>query len=189
MDIHAEEDQQVTDTTPDDEIDLFADDESLPEIPDELPVLPVRNVVVFPGTVVPLTIGREKSKRLIDAVLAGDKLLAVFSQRHEEVEDPGINDIYRVGTVAQVLKLLQMPDGTSSLLVLGVIRVGLVDFTATDPYWRANIHLQQDTDPSSIEIEALTYNTRRIAEQVISLSPNVPDEALQILRSLDKLTN
>ncbi len=190
MDHHTEEDSQVAENQPadDDQIDLFAnsDDDTLPEIPSELPVLPVRNVVVFPGTVVPLTIGREKSKRLIDAVLAGDKMLAVFSQRHEEVEDPGIDDIYRVGTVAQVLKLLQMPDGTSSLLVHGVIRVGLVEFTSTEPYWRAAIEPQEDEDPHSIEIEALSYNTRRIAEQVISLSPNVPDEALQILRSLDR---
>jgi ATP-dependent Lon protease len=155
-----------------------------PQIPHELPVLPVRNVVVFPGTVVPLTIAREKSKRLIDAVLAGNKLLAIFTQRREDVEDPGIDDIYRVGTVAQVLKLLRMPDGTNSLLVHGVRRAGLEHFVATEPYWRALIHPHEDEADSSLELEALTYNARQAAEQVIRLSPNVPEEAAQILQSI-----
>ncbi len=161
-----------------------AEQPGAPDVPRELPVLPVRNVVVFPGTVVPLSIGREKSKRLIDAVLAGSKLLAVFTQRREEVEDPGIDDIYRVGTVAQVLKLLRMPDGTTSLLVHGVLRAGLEQFVATEPYWQALINPHQDETPAGLELEALAYNARQAAEQVIRLSPNVPEEALQILHSI-----
>ncbi|MFQ5806125.1 MAG: endopeptidase La [Phycisphaerae bacterium] len=161
-----------------------AEKPGLPDIPRELPVLPVRNVVVFPGTVVPLSIGREKSKRLIDAVLAGSKLLAIFAQRREEVDDPGIDDIYRVGTVAQVLKLLRMPDGTNSLLVHGVLRAGLEQFVATEPYWRALIHPHRDEVKPALEIEALMYNARQAAEQVIGLSPSVPEEALQILQSI-----
>jgi len=153
----------------------------LPEIPRELPVLPVRSVVVFPGTVVPLSIGREKKRRLMDAVLAGNKLLAVFTQRREEVEDPGINDIYRVGTVAHVLKLLRMPDGTNSLLVHGVLRAGLEEFVTTEPYWRALVHTHADEVQPALQLEALTHNAREAARQVIELSPNVPEEALQIL--------
>lgn len=154
------------------------------EIPSELPVLPVRNVVVFPGTVVPLSVGREKKRRLIDAVLAGNKLLAVFTQRREDVEDPGINDIYRVGTAAHVLKLLRMPDGSSSLLVHGVLRVGLEEFVSTEPYWRAVIHRHEDAAVESLEVEALAHNAREAARQIIELSPNVPDEALEILESI-----
>ena len=157
----------------------------LPAIPSELPVLPVRNVVVFPGTVVPLSIGREKKKRLMDAVLAGNKLLAVFTQRSEDVEDPGIDDIYRVGTVAQVLKLLRMPDGSNNLLVHGVLRAGLEEFVATEPYWRATINLHEDQIKPSLELDALTHNAREAAKQVIKLSPNVPEEALQILESIE----
>lgn len=158
----------------------------LPDIPAELPALPVRNVVIFPGTVVPLTVGREKSKRLIDDVIAGNKLLAVFTQRREDVEDPTIDDIYRVGTVCQVLKLLRMPDGTHSLLVHGVIRVGVLQFVATDPYWKALINPHEDESKTTLEIEALAYNARQTAEQVIELSPNVPDEATQILRTIEQ---
>ncbi len=160
------------------------DKPELPDIPRELPVLPVRNVVVFPGTVVPLSIGREKKRRLMDAVLAGNKLLAVFTQRREDVEDPGINDIYRVGTVAHVLKLLRMPDGTNSLLVHGVLRTGLEEFVATEPYWRALIHPHEDEVKPALQLEALAHNAREAAKQVIQLSPNVPEEALQILQSI-----
>ncbi len=156
-----------------------------PEIPRELPVLPVRGVVIFPGTVVPLSVGREKSKRLLDEVLAGNKLVGIFTQRREEVEDPGIDDVYRVGTVAQVLKLLRMPDGSNSLLVHGVVRAGLERFVATEPYWKAVIHPQPDQFEHSREMEALVHNCRQAARRVIELSPNVPDEALQILDSID----
>lgn len=159
---------------------------SSPEIPRELPVLPVRDVVVFPGTVVPISIGREKSKRLTDAVLAGNKMLGVFAQRREDTEDPGIDDIYRVGTVANVLKMLRMPDGTNSLLVHGVLRAGLEEFVETEPYWRALVHPHEDEFKPSLELEALAHNARQAAQKVIQLSPNVPDEALQILNSIEE---
>ncbi|MCH8804951.1 MAG: endopeptidase La [Planctomycetes bacterium] len=152
----------------------------------DLPVLPVRNVVVFPGTVVPISIGREKSKRLIDSVLAGNKMLAIFAQRQEEIEDPGIDDVYRVGTASTVLKLLRMPDGTNSLLVHGLMRVGLEEFIETDPFWRARVNPHEDQTDHSLELEALAHSARRTAEQVIDLSPNVPDEAQQILATIEK---
>jgi len=161
------------------------DEQPLPNIPAELPILPVRNVVVFPGTVVPLSVMREKSKRLLDAVFAGDRLLAIFTQRRADAEDPEINDIYRVGTVAQVLKLLRMPDGTSSLLVHGIVRCGIERFVETEPYWKAITHPHADQVEPSMQLEALAYGARRVAEQVIELSPNVPQEALEILRSID----
>ncbi|MFO0839959.1 MAG: endopeptidase La [Phycisphaerae bacterium] len=162
------------------------DDVRETDIPRELPILPVRNVVVFPGTVVPLSVGREKSKRLIDAVLAGSKLLGVCAQRREDVEDPGINDVYRVGTAAQVLKLLRMPDGTHTLLVHGLCRVGLEQFISTDPYWVALVNALVDSPQKSIELEALVHTARLTAEKVIELSPNVPDEVQQILSGLDQ---
>lgn len=158
---------------------------SIPEIPSPLPLLPVRGVVVFPGTVVPLMIGRDKSKRLIDEVLRGKKLLGVFAQRHDEVEDPGIEDIYRVGTVAQVLKLLRAPDGTNSLLVHGIVRAGLEEIVETDPYWKAVVHQHVDTSQTNLQLEALVYSARRTAEQVIEHSPNIPEEARQILAGIE----
>ena len=164
-----------------------AADDKTAQLPRELPVLPIRDMVVFPGTVVPLTVGREKSKRLIDAVLASDKLLVTCTQRRSDIEDPGLDDIYRIGTVCTVLKLLRMPDGTNSLLVHGLVRVGLVEWVASEPYWRAVINPHEDEDvPPSLELEALAYSARQTAQQVIELSPNVPDEARLVLDNIDK---
>ncbi len=161
-------------------------DETLPEIPPELPALPIREIVVFPGTVVPLTVGREKSKRLIDSVLAGNKLLAVFTQRRSETEDPRVNDLYRVGTACQVLKLLRMPDGANSLLVHGLVRLGLVDIVRDEPFWVAHVEPHEDAWTDGIEVEALVHSARQTALQIIELSPNVPDEAKTILENIDK---
>jgi ATP-dependent Lon protease len=156
------------------------------QLPRELPILPVRNVVVFPGTVVPLSIGREKSKLLTDAVLAGNKLLALFTQRREDVEDPGLDDLYRVGTAAQVLKLLRMPDGNASLLVHGLVRVGIEELVTTEPYWRALINAHEDQVTRSLELDALTHTARRTAAEGIERSPNVPDEARMVLANIDQ---
>jgi ATP-dependent Lon protease len=158
------------------------------QLPPELPVLPVRGVVVFPGTVVPLTIGREKSKAVIDAVLAGDKLVAIFAQRNEDTADPTIDDIYRVGSVCTVLKLLRMPDGTNSLLVHGLRRVGIERMTATEPYWRAIVHAHEDSDStgSDLELQALAHTARQTAHEVMELSPNIPEEAAIILDNIEK---
>ena len=161
-------------------------DSASPAIPRELPVLPVRDMVVFPGTVVPLTVGREKSKRLIDAVLAGDKLLVTCAQRRADTEDPGIDDIYRIGTAATVLKLLRMPDGTNSLLVHGMVRVGLEEMVAVEPYWKAAVNPHEDDATESLELEALAYSARQTALQIIELSPNVPEEARLVLETIDK---
>jgi ATP-dependent Lon protease len=158
-----------------------------PRLPRELPVLPIRDLVVFPGTVVPLSVGREKSKRLLDAVLGGDKLLVTCTQRKADVEDPGLDDIYRIGTACTVLKLLRMPDGTNSLLVHGLTRVGIEDWAASEPYWRAIINAHEDEEaPPSVAVDALVYTARKTAQKVIELSPNVPDEARLILDNIDK---
>ncbi len=161
-------------------------DDRAHEIPRELPVLPVREVVVFPGTVVPLSVAREKSKRLLDAVLGGNKLLAVCTQRRSEIEDPGLDDIYRIGTAAIVLKLLRMPDGTSSLLVHGLARVGVEELLSTEPYWRGIVNVHFDDAPESLELNALAHTARQTALQVLELSPNVPDEARVVLENIDQ---
>ncbi|MBK9120179.1 MAG: endopeptidase La [Phycisphaerales bacterium] len=158
-----------------------------PPLPERLPVLPVRDMVVFPGTVVPLTVGREKSRRLIDAVLAGNKLLVTCTQRRPDIEDPNLNDVYRIGTAATVLKLLRMPDGTNSLLVHGLVRVGLVEWVSSDPYWQAVINPHEDDTPEkSLELDALAFTARQTALQVIELSPNVPEEARVVLDNIEK---
>ncbi len=159
---------------------------ALQPLPAVLPVLPVRNMVVFPGTVVPMAVAREKSKRLLDAVFAGDKLLVISAQRHAETEDPTIDDVYRVGTAARALKLLRAAEGTHTILVFGLVRVGIEEFVAAEPYWQARVNARPDAVEPGVETEAMMVSARRLAEQVIELSPNVPEEAQAILRSIDE---
>lgn len=161
-----------------------ASHDDLPRIPETLAVLPVRDSVAFPGTVMPLTIRREKSKKVLDLALAGDKLIGVFAQRSPETEDPGLEDIYRVGTACRILKMLKLPDGSETLIVHGLIRVGIEDLVQETPYLEARVHPRVDDEISSIELEALVHNVRHAADRVIELSPNVPDEAKLVIDNI-----
>ena len=109
--------------------------------PDVLPILPLRGVVVFPHTAVPLTVGQPRSIRLVDEVVAGDKLVGLVASKDPELETPGPNDLYRIGTIAIIHRLLRAPDGTVRLLVQGVERFRLGEFVEEEPYLKARIEL------------------------------------------------
>ncbi len=155
------------------------------EIPDELPILPIRNTVAFPGTIMPLTVGREKSLRLLEEVLGGDKLLGVVAQRSAKSEDPDLDGLYRVGTACRLLKLLKHPDDTETIIVHGICRIGLEHLVKTTPYWKAKVNPSRDLEDTSPEVIALIHNVRSAATAVIERSPNVPEEALMVLNNID----
>lgn len=163
--------------------------EKEPAIPELLPILPVRDTVIFPGTIVPLNIGREKSKRLIESVMAGDKLLGVVAQRSAETEDPDLDDLHRVGTVVSVLKQIPLSEDTASIIVHGMVRFGIVDLTQQEPFLIARIHPREDAFEESKELEALLRTARRQAQRVIELTPGVPDEAVSILNNIEKASS
>ncbi|HUU83749.1 MAG TPA: endopeptidase La [Phycisphaerae bacterium] len=154
------------------------------EVPEILPVLPIRDTVAFPGTVMPLTVSREKSKRVLDLALAGSRVVAVVAQRTAETEDPQLGDLYRVGTACAVLKLFKLDDGTQTVIVHGIARVGLESMTDQTSYLEAKVHPRYDTGESGTEIEALVHSVRHAAQQVIEMSDNVPDEARVVLDSI-----
>jgi len=156
------------------------------EIPELLPIMPIRDTVAFPGTIIPLNVGRDKSKRLIEAVAAGAKVFGVVAQRSAEVEEPGIDDIYRVGTVVAILKMLQMQEGQQSVIVHGLMRFGVEEIVRAEPYLVAKAHTRGDTFESSVELEALIATARQQASRVIKLTPGVPDEAQVILSNIEK---
>jgi ATP-dependent Lon protease len=155
-------------------------------VPELLPLLPVRDTVAFPGTIIPLTIGREKSKRLVNSVITGSKIVGIIAQRKADVEDPVLDDLYRVGTAAAILKLLKMPDGTHSIIVHGLVRFGIEAITQAEPFLIARCHTREDEVVESTELDALVQTVRRQAQRVIELSPGVPDQALEVLNSIDK---
>jgi ATP-dependent Lon protease len=153
-------------------------------IPSILPILPIRNIVVFPGTVMPLNVGRAKSKALLDEVMPGEKLIGVVTQKNADVEDPDYPDLHTVGVACSILKLFKLPDGNQSIIVHGLARVRLMELTQREPFASGRIEIIEDTLATGAPIDALLASVRQQANRVIELSPNTPDEAAQVLNSI-----
>ena len=153
-------------------------------IPNSLPILPIRNIVVFPGTVMPLNVGRQKSKNLLDEVMPGDKIIGVVTQRNADVEDPKLEDLYPVGVACMILKLFKLPDGNQSIIVHGIARFRLIELEKNDPFAVGKIEVLEDKLTAGAGMDALLASVRAQANKVIELSPNTPDEAQQVLASI-----
>jgi ATP-dependent Lon protease len=156
------------------------------EIPKELPILPIRNAVVFPGTIVPLQISRAKSKKVLDLALAGSRMVAIVAQRNPDVEDPKFEDLYRVGTACTILKMYKLADGSETIIVHGLRRVGIESVDLGEGYLKAVVHPYTEPEEVTTEHRALVEAIRHAAERIIELSPNIPDEALEVLRGIDR---
>lgn len=155
-------------------------------IPSEIAVLPVRNLVVFPGMVLPLSIGRDRSRRLIDSVLPDQKVIATICQKDPGVEEPAPEDLFEVGTAVAVLKLLQLEEGQQSIIIHGLTRFKVVEWLASEPYFRARVEVLDEAVEKDTETEALMHNARNLASRVVQLSSNIPDEAESVVRNIDE---
>ncbi len=182
MNIMAE--SQIISRTPDQTIIRAGSNGQQMAIPNLLPILPIRNIVVFPGTVMPLNVGRPKSKALLDDVMPAEKLIGVITQRNPDTEDPGINDLHPVGVVCTILKLFKLPDGNQSIIVHGLARFRLLQIEQETPFVRGRIEILEEQFVPGPSIEALVASVRQQANRVIELSPNTPDEAAQVLNSI-----
>src|SRR5438552_10453538 len=145
-------------------------------LPHVIPILPIRNIVVFPGTVMPLNVGRAKSKALLDEVMPGEKIVGVVAQKNPETEDPGYNDLHAVGVAAMILKLFKLPDGNQSIIVHGITRFRLLSVDQTEPFAMGRVEVLEDTLVPGAGLDALLASVRQQANRVIELSPNTPDE-------------
>ena len=143
--------------------------------PEVLPILPLRGVVVYPQTAVPLTVGQPRSIKLVDEVVGGDKLVGLVAAVNPELESPGPADLYRVGTIATVHRLLRAPDGTIRLLVQGMDRFRVGEFLAEEPYLKARIELAPETVEEGLEIDALARNARDQFQQITQMIPSFPE--------------
>jgi ATP-dependent Lon protease len=152
---------------------------AVPPVPDVLPVLPLKETVAFPNTVTPLAVGQERSVRLVNDALSRDRMVVMVASKDPEVEQPGPDDVYRVGVVGIIARMLKMPDGTLRILVQGGQRVRIDDFTAEEPYLIARIHEEPDVIEPSPELEALTRNIQSTFSSIIEGVPYLPEE-LQI---------
>ncbi len=141
-----------------------------------LPVLPLRDTVVFPDTMIPLTIGQERSIKLIDDVLAGDRLLAMVTSRDAEIETPGPDLLYPVGTVGLAHKMIKLPDGTMRILVQGLQRVRVKEYVREEPYLVAHIEKIEDVSTESKESDALRASLLSVFSKIVALVPYLPEE-------------
>jgi len=162
-------------------------DDSSEKLPDNLPILPLRNTVLFPGVVIPITVGRDKSIKLIREANSADKIIGVVSQRDVSIEDPQFKDLHEIGTVARILKMLRMPDGNTTVIIQGRQRMRIDSLTQSEPYLRAQVSPFKDQKPrkNDKEFQALIASMNDLAKQIIELSPNIPSEAAVALRNIE----
>ena len=156
--------------------------ESLPET---VPILSLRNTVLFPGVVIPITAGRDKSIQLINEANSGSKVIGVVSQKDETVEDPTINDIYTTGTVARILKVLKMPDGNTTVIIQGKKRFEVTEFVGSEPYFKAKVEEVKEIKPNkNEEFSAIIDSIKDLALQIIDENPNIPSEASFAIKNI-----
>ncbi|HMK08311.1 MAG TPA: endopeptidase La, partial [Anaerolineales bacterium] len=155
-----------------------SDDTARAEFPTTLPILPLRGLVGYPHTPIPLTIGQPRSVRLIDDIVGGDRLVGLVTSRLPEVEQPGPDQLYRIGTIAALERMLRAPDGTIRLLLQGLARFELGDFAAAEPYLRAEIHVRPETVGEGVEVEAQVRAVKDQFQQIAELVPSLPRELL-----------
>ncbi len=157
------------------------------ELPNDLAILPLRNAVLFPGVVFPITVGRDKSIKLIKDAYKKEKVIGVVAQKDATIEDPSPDDLHRIGTVAQILKTVQMPDGNTTVIIQGKKRFRLLEFTREEPYFRAKVGAFENTDknPKDDDFHALIQSVKDLAIQIIEKSPGIPSEATIAINNIE----
>src|SRR3989339_177698 len=152
-------------------------EEEVITMPEVIGVLPIRNAVVYPGTVSPLAIGRERSRNLLDDIKPNETIIGLVTQKNADTEKPGFNDLYKIGTAATILKVIKMPQGSVHVVVHGVTRFEVVESLSEDPYLKARVRYLKSEVKMTKNLQALMVSVRQSANRVITLSSNVPEEA------------
>ena len=181
--------------SPEDEMDFMpiiplnendSDNNTDTVFPNELPLLPLRNTVLFPGVVLPITVGRDKSIKAVNDAYKADKLVGVVAQKDSDIEDPTVTDLEDIGTIARIVKLIKMPDGGTTVIIQGKRRFKVGTILSEDPYFKAMIEiLEEEEPPKDQNFEAYVSNIKDLATQIIQLSPNMPSEAGIILKNIE----
>lgn len=161
-----------------------ADDDTIPQ---ELILLPLRNTVLFPGVVLPITVGRDKSIKAVNDAYKADKMIGVIAQKDSNIEEPEPADLNEVGTVAKIVKLIKMPDGGTTIIIQGRKRFRITEMVSIDPYFKTKYEILHDEKPPAEdeEFEAYVSSVKDLAGQIIQISPNLPSEAQMILKNIE----
>lgn len=170
---------------------LSSEDEELmnsEDVPEVLPILPLRNTVLFPGVVIPITVGRDKSIKLIREYYKGNRIIGAVSQKDATIEDPEFNDLNKIGTVASIIKILQMPDGSNTAIIQGKRRFEMMELVQSEPYIKAIVHAIDNPAVIPVdngEFSALIASLKDLAVQIINKSPNIPSESAFAIKNIE----
>lgn len=169
---------------PEQESDLKQDD-----LPDQLSILPIKNTVLFPGVVIPITVGRQKSIRLVKKAYQGNRIIGVIAQKNPLAEEPTVDDLYKSGTVARIIKMLVLPDGNTTIIIQGKNRFVVREFVQEEPYLTAKVELQVEPtlDLKSKEAKALSQSLKDAAFKILKLNPEIPQEAHVALDNIQSM--
>ena len=159
-------------------------EETTVKLPDVLPILPLRGLVVYPQTGVPLTIGQPRSIRLVDDVVVGDRMIGLIASKDSELENPGPENLYQIGTAALIHRLFRAPDGTIRLLVQGISRFKVTEYTSLEPYLQAKVEAYPETQEEGLEVDALARNVRDQFGHIAEMIPSMPRELVASIASL-----
>ena len=185
---------QLVQEEPDDLIQMInpeQDSDFKPEdLPEELSILPIKNTVLFPGVVIPITVGRQKSIKLVKKAYQGNRIIGVIAQKNSQAEEPSVEDLYRTGTVARIIKMLVLPDGNTTIIIQGKNRFNIREFVQEDPYLTAKIQLL--TEPvlniNGKEAKALVQSLKDAALKILKLNPEIPQEAQVALDNISSMS-
>lgn len=160
------------------------------DYPEDLPILALRNNVLFPGVVIPITVGRDKSIKLIQHANKKDKIIGVVAQKNQEEEEPGFDDLFEVGTIAQIIRMLKMPDGSTTAIIQGKRRFKMKSLVQTDPFLRAQVELCKEpvAPKKDKEYVAMIQSMKELALKIIQESPNIPSEAQFAIKNIESST-
>jgi len=172
--VQEESDDLIQMINPEQESDLKPED-----LPEELSILPIKNTVLFPGVVIPITVGRQKSIKLVKKAYQGNRIIGVTAQKNSQAEEPSVEDLYRTGTVARIIKMLVLPDGNTTIIIQGKNRFSIKEFIQEDPYLTAKVHLLSEPvlNINSKEAKALVQSLKDAALKILKLNPEIPQEA------------
>jgi len=155
------------------------------DIPEIIGILPIRNAVVYPGTVTPLAVGRQKSQKLLEDSKTSNSIIGLVTQKSPTIDNPTIDDLYEIGTAASILKVVKIPQGTVNVIVHGLIRFKIEEVIAVEPYLKVRIRPLTSKTKVTKKLQAMIVSVRDSANKVIHLSPNVPEEASILLENIE----
>lgn len=156
------------------------------QLPNQLPILPIKNTVLFPGVVLPITVGRTKSIKLVKRAYRGDRIIGVVAQKNTKVEEPGFDDVFQIGTVAKILKMLVLPDGNTTIIIQGQQRFEIVKGVQEDPFLKATYKLvKEEEDMTEEEVATIIASLKEAAYKILKLNPEIPKEAQTALESIE----